>query len=594
MDSLQLAAGFEPPTHDDWLAAVDKVLRGKDFDRTLVRRTADGFDIQPLYGPGEVPARGTVAPPHRPHGRWDIRSAVPTTAADANTMVLNELENGATSLELIGGAGALAALLDGVLLDLAPISLRAGADVFARVDELRRLVEAASEPVAGGSLGFDPLGTLAERGWWDPSLDATWDRVAELAAADAFGPYRLVTASGTAVNGAGASEATEIAWIVASAVDALRALDDRGLDPADAAARIELDATADVDVFLTVAKLRALRRCWATVLGASDAGDAMTSITVRSGQLPLTVVDPWVNLLRGTAATFGAVVGGADTVVISPFDGVANQAGDLGRRLARNTQLLLQDESMIGFVNDPAGGSWFIEDLTERLSERAWELFQQIEAAGGATEYLRSGKLAAAIAPAADRRRERVARRTRPITGVSEFPLLDERRPAVGDPHPAASRPADVAETVDALPRERLAEPFEALRSAAEAAAARPTVWIEAIGPLANHTPRVGFTTNALAAGGIAVAGNSESSATFADSGCSVVIVCGADGDYAEGAETVVADLKSAGAEHVYLAGAPGDLEHRLGAVGIEGFLVLGDDLVAFLTRLHDQLGVAA
>ena len=302
---------------------------------------------------------------------------------------------------------------------------------------------------AAGCLGIDPIGPGA-------SLLAAVEvsrRVVESGSA-----LRTFRAGGATVADAGASEAQEIGFLLASATSCLRALCESGLTVAQAARQIELEVTADVDIFLTTAKLRALRHGWASILRASGADPAgAIHVSAVSSHRTLTVVDPWVNMLRGTAACLGAVLGGADTVTIAPFDGVDSLPGELGRRIARNTQLILQSEAAIGRVQDPAAGSWYVESLTDELAEKGWQIFQRIEAAGGPADALPA--LAQEIGQVAKQRDAAIARRERPITGVSEFPLLGEQRP---DRTPVPQH------REGPLPRRRLAAPFEDLRLAGE------------------------------------------------------------------------------------------------------------------------------
>ncbi len=637
--SLTLAADFPSPTPQDWLDAVDKVLRGKDFDRTLVTTTADGIEIGPLYtsqdcdttgDPAGMPGatrfeRGSTAAP-RPHGRWDVRSVVehPDLAA-ANAMVLAELQSGATSIELhldLGRSGRgvslrstqeLAAVLDGVLFDLAPISLRAGAHAAIAGQWLLDLTESASVTAGGGELGIDPLGTLALTGRLPQGLDRLWDDAGALAArCVATQPsIRATTVSSEAVSAAGASDAEEIAWLLAAGTETLRALVGRSLDPTVAAGQIAFDLTADVDVFGTVAKLRAFRWAWATVLDESGVDTAQPQpirVTARSAWRHLSSVDPWVNLLRGTAAAFGSVIGGADTVIVAPFDQPDSRPGQLGSRMARNTQLLLQDESGLGRVTDPAGGSWFVESLTDRLAEAAWEKFAAIEAHGGATAALLDGTIATTLRATAAARSERVADRRHRLTGVSEFPLLNEQRPEPPTAVPPDDRepvpldgeagPAESTE-IPPLATARLAMPFEQLRAVAAAAPQRPTVWLAAIGPVADHTARTSFAANFFAAGGVATETDdghdtaADLAAAFARSGATVACICGTDNDYERLAGHTALALTEAGATRIYLAGRPGEYESAWRDAGIDQFIAVGSDLVATLTDLHHHLGLS-
>ena len=331
-----------------------------------------------------------------------------------------------------------------------------------------------------------------------------------------------------------------------------------------------------------MAKIRALRHCWATVLETMGQPINTTQIVAISADRWLTQVDPWVNILRGTAATLGAVVGGADAVTLAPFDSATGLPGDLGRRLARNTQLLLQDESGIGRVLDPAGGSWYIESFTDELAAAAWKFFQRIEAAGGPIEAV--DEIGADIAVVAQRRDQQISTRRHPITGVSEFPLLDEQRPEPA-PEPPADTRAPVAEpghvhVETAWPQDRLADPYEELRENAGDA----TVFLANLGPISVHTARATFAANLFAAGGVRAVSDeghqdADSAArAFADSGADIACICSSDDVYGELAAATAAALKQAGARRVYLAGK-GDYD------GVDEYIHLGVDVLDVLTR---------
>lgn len=594
-ENLDLASDYSP-TREQWLAAVDKVLKGKDFDKVLVTTTLDDVRIQPLYTaddvataqdesgfPGFSPLlRGAHVAP-RVDGQWDIRTRIAhPDPSEANRQILQDLASGATSIEVvldlgnwegvsIRSAEDLAAVLDGVVLEAAPIALNAGPHAVVAASWLKGLYDAAgvSGVDVNGDLGVDPVGTLVTLG------EAVVDLDEAVALADSTG-QRVFTASGAPASDAGASEAQEIGYILAVGAHYLRAVGDP--------AQITLEVTADVDVFATVAKIRALRHCWATVLDSFGMAQDSTRIVATSAERWLTEVDPWVNILRGTAATLGAVVGGADTVVLAPFDSATGLPGDLGRRLARNTQLLLQDESGIGRVLDPAGGSWYVEHLTDDLAAAGWKTFQRIEAAGGILEAI--DELGAEIAVTADRRDAQIATRKRPITGVSEFPLLDEQRPEpvpIPDADPRPPVPLDGLTVGTPWPSERLAEAFEDLREANDGA----TVFLANLGPIAVHTARATFAANLFAAGGIRAvsdAGHTDAASAaeaFAASGAEIACICSSDDIYVDLAEATAAALKQAGAKRVYLAGK-GDFP------GVDEYVYLGVnalDVLAEATR---------
>ena len=636
---LSLAADFPAATREQWLALVDKVLKGADFDRKLVSQTYDGIAIQPLYtrdaatasGDGGLPGQGSftrgATVPSATGGSWGIgqRQANPERSA-ANAEILEDLEGGADSLILqldlganpsggiaVGSLDDLDSVLGGVYLELITIVLDAGADAAEAADLLvalwdRRNVAAADRRA---HLALDPLGTLARTGVLPNGLDAALADLARLAtAAGAWPQVRVAEVDTSPYVDAGATEVEELAVMVATGVAYLRALTGAGLALDAAARELSFTVTADTDVFATIAKIRAARRLWAHALAAAgvtgEAGEAaapplsaLTSTRIMSQR------DPWTNMLRTTAACFAAGAAGATSVTVQPFDAALGLPDGLARRVARNTQLILLEESHIGSVLDPAGGSYYVETLTDQFTERAWTRFQEIEAAGGMAAVLADGSEAAAIAAQYERRLANIATRRDPITGVSEFPdiaetLLERATPAgSGAPEPSAGASAT---TVSPLPSIRLAEPFEALRDASDAAAARtgsrPSVFLANLGPVATHTARATFAKNFFEAGGVEAVGADgyespeDLAAAFTASGSKLAVICSSDAVYAERAEAAAVALRAAGCTRLYLAGNPGELRATLENAGVDEFISVGANVLAVLTTAHEALGV--
>ncbi|MBW4716164.1 methylmalonyl-CoA mutase subunit beta [Saccharothrix obliqua] len=577
-----LAAEFPAPDREQWLDLVRGVLRksGADFE-SLVTTTYDGIRVQPLYTADDTapPAGFPGLPPYtrggRPQGRvggWDVRQqhAVPDRAA-----VLTDLENGVTSLWLKDvPADRLADVLTGVHLDLAPVVVDAGADFHAAGRAALRLWGEATGEVRG-NVGADPLGVRARTGA-EPDFAALGDLVD---AARAFPGLRVVVVDGLPFHEAGGSDAEELGASLAAGVTYLRELTALGLSAADAARLLEFRYAATTDQFLTTAKFRAARRLWARVTEVVGTPTPQLQHAVTSPAM-MTRRDPWVNMLRTTVACFGAGLGGADAVTVLPFDHAIGKPDDFARRIARNTQSLLLEESRLASVIDPAGGSWYVERLTDDLARTAWAWFQEIEAAGGlpAAFPLVAERLAATWA----RRSANLADRVDAITGVSEFPDLDER-PVVREPWPAPPG--------GGLPRVRYAQAFEALRDAADAAPVRPAVFLATLGPVATHTARASFAANLFQAGGIATprAGATRDVAdvvaAFRASGTRIACLCGSDEGYAELAAPVADALRAAGAERVLLAG-------RGSAAAVDGHVHAGCPALRVLEDTFDFLGV--
>ncbi|WNF25524.1 methylmalonyl-CoA mutase family protein [Streptomyces sp. C11-1] len=614
-DGLSQAAAFPDPSHDQWQRLVEGVLRksgkevsGSAAEEALSTTLEDGLITRPLYTahdrspdtgfPGFAPfTRGSRAEGNAAGG-WDVRQRhTLTDPARLNEAVLGDLENGVTSLWLtLGGpagvpADALARALDGVYLDLAPIALDAPDDTDAAVGALLALYEerGVAKGQARGTLGVDPLGHEARTGVeGDLTAVVRWARVCGAE----YPGLRALAVDALPYHEAGGSAGEELGLSLATGVAYLRALTEAGMNVEAACGQLEFRYAATADQFLTIAKLRAARRLWARVAEASGApGAGAQRQHAVTSPVMMTRRDPWVNMLRTTLATLGAGVGGADSVTVLPFDHALGLPDAFARRIARNTSTILMEESHLARVIDPAGGSWYVERLTDELAAAAWAFFQETERAGGLPAALRSGMVAERLAATWAARSAKLARRKEPVTGVSEFPMPSERpverEPA---PDPYAGAPGG-------LPRVRRDEAFEALRARSDAhlaaTGARPKVFIAALGPAAAHTARVSFAVNLFGAGGIEavhdpVSVDAETAAgALTASGAGVACLCSSDALYAEQAEQVAGALKSAGAAQVFLAGRPGEY------AGVDSYVFAGCDTVAVLTSVLDRMGVA-
>lgn len=610
---LPLAAEFPPATEADWIAAVRKVvLRGPSadtasddefaaaFTRQLVSRTPDGITIEPLYTADDAPPPAP-APGRPPYTRgtrtvpapWEVRQRVWSSVEGSSAQA--ELESGATGVlvELPDGAGAdtLATALAGVHLEMAPVSIAtpAGNDGVAAAHLLIDRWESAGTSLAerAGTLGGDPIGAWARSGG---ATDLTTGLAALGALAARVGDHpaavRAYVADGTVWHEAGATTAQELAWNVAAAVATLRSLTDSGIPLADAAARTEFRWAADADQFTTIAKLRAARRLWARV--AEVAGLAPEQSAgyhhAEGSRAMLTRYDTWTNALRSTLACFGAGVGGADAVTVWPHDSMVTPGGTAhGRRIARNTQTILQSEAHLWRVLDMAGGAWYVETLTAELAAKAWAEVQRVDGLGGLVAALTEGHVHAALDTVLAERSARIATRRQPLTGLSEFPNLDEPAPPAGDAptHTPIGEPRFAPFTLH-----RLSEGFEAQRARADAHAratgARPRVFLARLGTLAQATARTTFATNLFGAAGIhTVPGEVE------EFSGGVACLCSSDQVYTEHGAAAAAALRQAGATRIYVAGRNIDLP------GVDEELGVGSDALDVLTRALDALGVA-
>ena len=699
---LSLSEDFAPVSYEAWRAAVEAALNGVPFEKKLVSHTYEGIDIQPLYTRQDWPAegdpsgfpglapftRGSTPLDHLRDG-WDIRQehALPDPA-EANRAILTDLERGVTSIllrldaaarngldpddeeaaALAGRDGVMlyglddaATALSGVHLQMAGLALEAGAAAAPAAALLAAYADRQGVARADLRLAFnaDPLAVLARDGQLPVPLGGALRDLADLARwTSRHLPASTSVRVGTApYHHAGATAAQDLGFSMATGILYLRTLTDAGLSLQAATRQIVFSYSVGTNFFLAIAKLRAARKLWARVVEASggDRDAQRMRLHVRTSKRVITTRDPWVNLLRNTVGTFAGAVAGADAITSEPFDKALGLSNDFSRRIARNTQLILQEESHLGRVLDPAGGSWMIESITDELAEKAWQTMQAVEAQGGMAEALTSGWVADQIESAFKPRLYNLAHRKDPITGVSEFPNLAEpplqrempdvdalradacaRRTRADEAGRAAlarlAGAADGEQRIDALIEaaahgasigelagalwpdagEALsiaplaphpyAEPFEALRDASDAYLARtgrrPAVFLANLGPVAHYTARATYAKNFFEAGGFAVIGDrgfaspDAAAEAFAQSDAAIAVICSSDKLYESLVTEAAPKLKAAGARTVLLAGFPGDREDAYREAGVDRFIFIKCNVLHTLRDLLLEEGV--
>jgi methylmalonyl-CoA mutase len=607
--TLPPEADFPPATHDDWRRLVDAVLKGAPFER-LESRTYDDLTIEPLY---ERASDAHAVPGRTPGAAWTLMQRIdhPDPAA-ANAQALDDLRNGAGGLELVF-AGALSAngfgldataekltrALDGVRLD-AGITLDVDLAPFARdvPQRVAEVVKRIADPAkASVRFGYDPITAAAMSGKfplpWSETAPLMARLIRTLAEMGFKGPF--AAGDGRVIHNAGGSEAQELAFALASAVAYLRALEASGLALEAARDALYFRLVADADQFLTMAKFRATRKLWRRIEQACGLAPKPVQVAAETAWRMMTRRDAYVNVLRTTIAVAAAGLGGADSIAVLPHTAPLGLPDALARRIARNLQLVLLEESNLARVADPAAGSGALEALTQQLCDAAWSLFQEIERAGGAWAALESGLIQRDVAAVRAQRQKAVAHRTDVLTGTSQFPDLHEAAPMV-----LAAAPIHPAVTAAAMPQIRLAEPFERLRDASDKllakSGARPRIFLATLGPLAGFTARAAFAKNFFEAGGIETLGHDGDPAVlisrFATSGAALACLCASDKEYELEGAAAAAALKAARAGRIYLAGRPGKNEAALRAAGVQTFIFAGCDVLATLAAAYDILGI--
>jgi methylmalonyl-CoA mutase len=600
MTKLSLARDFPAADEAAWKKLVADALKGAPFE-ALRSRSYDGIEVEPLYA---RPTDASLVPGRAPGAAWEVvqRIDLPDPEA-ANKQILEDLNNGASGLTLVfeGAAGdygyalpatgaAISAALAEIYLDAGiALDLDLGADSQNAAGLVATLVKARGIDPKTVSIrfGFDPLVTGDGAARWKQAAPRFAGHVADLAARGFAGPFAVADAR--PVHAAGGSEVQELAFALAMAVAYLRALEARGIALDDARRFIYFRLAADQDQFLTVAKFRSLRKLWSRVEDACGLEPKPTFVSAETAWRMMTRRDPHGNIVRGTIAALGAAVGGADAVTVLPFSAALGVPDAFARRIARNTQTILIEESNLHRVADPAAGSGAIETLTDQLCGMAWWFFQEIESEGGMAEALASGLIERAVAKVRDMRETNVARRKDALVGTSDFPDLGEEAVKVLDPSRGSARSG-------ALPRMRLAEPFELLRDRSDVYRAkqgnRPKVFLACLGSVADYNARASFARSLFGAGGIDAVEGTGNNLTkgFKESGAALACLCSSDKVYVGEAEGAAKALIEAGARRIYLAGKPKEHE-GLARAGVSTFLHQGCDTLAILNEAYDEIG---
>jgi methylmalonyl-CoA mutase len=610
---LRLAADFAPATHDDWRKLVDGVLNGASFEK-LVGKTADGLTIDPIYprakGAAPIAGRQAAAP-------WLIMQRIDhPDAAEASAQAVHDLENGATGLTLVfaGANGAhgfgLEPTAEAVEKVLGGVFLDAGISIELQVGPQSRMAaihvaeyvkrKGLSPAACDIRFGLDPIGACAVWGSspyaWAEIVPAVTGAVKGLAAMGFKGPFAV--ADGRVIHDAGGSEAQELAFVLATGIAYLRALEGAGVALEDAQGMVYARLSADADEFLTLAKFRALRLLWARIEQACGLAPKPLFVAADTAWRMLTQRDPYVNMLRATMATFSAGLGGANAITVLPHTLALGLPDPFARRVARNTQLVLLEESNLAKVSDPAAGSGGIESLTQQLCEAAWALFQDIEKAGGVFASLEQSLIQPKVAATRAVREQAIARRKDVLTGATEFPNLQEAHVAVLDAKPVVLAPYGEAKyKFDALAPMRLAAPFEALRDRSDQIlrdkGARPKIFLANLGTPADFTARATFAKSFFETGGIEAIdseGFGDPAAlaqAFKASGARLACLCSSDKVYAGHAAAAAKALQAANARHIYLAGRPGEQEAALRAAGVNAFVIAGGDALTVLKEAY-------
>jgi methylmalonyl-CoA mutase len=564
----------------EWESAIARDLKGADYEKRLIWRSEEGLAVKPYYraedlkdlagmdaAPGAFPyRRGT-----RTTGDWQIREEIDAADVEsANRAACAAVNAGAEGIAFSGLLVKRADELDVLLANLDEIPVH-----FERADErlLRLLIEwlGKGKSAARVSTGCDATASV--------------DFAAEVVgcAPEGFVPF---TIHGEAFEEAGATATEEVGFILAAGVDFLSAMQERGVEGERAAAALEFSFAMGSKTFSQIAKLRAFRMVWARVIesfGGTRSG-ARARIAARTSRWNKTVYDPHVNILRATTEAMAAVLGGADSVTVAPFDACYKQPDEESRRLARNTQLLLKHEAWMGRVADAGGGSYFIEALTDFLAREGWKRMQEIGTRGGYRKARAEGLIAKMMGRSMAGREKAVALRRRVLVGTNQF----------ANP---AERALERVEATRMSETKRGAQPYEEMRLRTERHAAltgvTPRVLLAEVGNVKMRTTRSNFAANFFACAGFETVTRRLKKATeIAAAEGDLIVLCSANAEYEAITAELMAKLKELGrTTPVIVAGTPEDTE-KLAAAGVADFVHMRSNPVEVLTKWQERMGI--
>jgi len=705
---LHLTDDFQPHTYEQWCETVEKQLKGAPFAK-LVKKTIEGIDISPMYFqkdldplphknafPGFSPYVRGVSPTGTICRSWLVaQEIVYPDPFVSNESLKNDLKRGQTAINLpldwasknaldpdqksvVGvGTGGLSVTtyndwqtaLKDVPIDQIPIFIQGGDSGIAITSMLMAYAKSCDYQLSNisGWIGIDPLGMLAQTGSLTTSLPVLYDEIAELCrwALTNTPKLKTISVSGLPYHNSGGTAVCETAFMIATAVEYIKAMLSRGLHIDDICQSMTFQFAIGSNFFIEIAKLRSARLVWETIVKAFGGNEISQKMFVhaRTSSYNKTKTDPYVNMLRVTTEAFSAISGGCDSLHVEPFDALLGLPTAFSRRIARNVQIVLRDESHFKHPVDPAGGSWYVEHVTAQLAKKIWEQFQDIEKNGGMLASLKKEQVQNHLKAKADERLKNIASRKTVFVGTNKYPNLTEKTPKVNVPDmkavaksraikvgqfkqtrnsdeliasleqfqtkrkqkesgwfesaiQTAALGASLAEMTHAmrdkseisvqvkpLHLHRLAEPFETLRYRTQEYTRKtgktPAVFLANMGPIPQHKARADFSTSFMQLAAFNILENKgfqdidEAVSAFKASNARIVVICSTDDTYPDIVPELTRQIKGLSPDNIIIvAGYPKDYIDAFKEAGVNDFIHLKSNALAFLENLQKQMGV--
>lgn len=624
---LNLGESFAIPGYDEWLKAVNDTLKGADFDKVMKTKTYEGITLQPIYRKedvaelpftscvaGETPyLRGNDPQRFLDEGWLVAQSYDEPDLAKLNKMLLHDLNNGLNAVNLSIGHGAesrgvrlesladMEKLLEGIDIQAAPLFMQLDVMDGKVYSLLEQYTEKKGYDLAKleAGIGFDPTGEFARKGATELPLEEFWKQVLDNVkwAVDKAPKIRVLSIDGTVYEASGASSTQELAFVLSTAIGLIQGLQYSGFGIDQLAPLFQVKLSLGSNFFMEIAKIRTFRLLWAEMIKAFGGNENSQKIWIhgKTASFNKSVYDSYVNVLRTSTEGFAGVIGGVDSMEIDSFDRLYAAQSEFSSRLARNQQIILKEEAHFSKVIDPAGGCYYIESLCSELANKAWEMMQELEAAGGMVRCLRSGKVHEMIDAIAKERISAVNKRKNVFVGVNMFANPLEETPSKLEEAEVDASNAAVKLEHGALPKTRAMEQLETLRTKISSSNANKKVFMLNMGTIDEYKARTDFAAGFLQVSGYDIespAGfNSVDEAVQAAiaSNAAAYCLCSTDDNYVQLVPEMCSKLKG---KAFILAGYPTDLVPTYKEQGVDIFIHLRADVYETLSQLAAMMEV--
>lgn len=628
MEDNKLFSEFPPVSTEKWEEAIHKDLKGADYDKKLVWKTIEGFNVKPYYRAEDLKGLEYLDsnPAQAPYTRgkrvdnnvWDIRQDIDLegeSVETVNAMAVDAVKRGANALGLsackLADVDGMKALLKNINLEKVKINFMNTKNAVKTLEMFLEVVKANGYDVdkVYGSISYDMYDHALRRGHYRHGEDACYAEAKALVEfQDAHLPhFRVLAVNGRNFSNAGSNIVQELGFTLAAANDLMVHLTDMGLDINIVASNMIFNFAIGSNYFMEIAKIRAARMLWSKIAEQyKPTCPCCFKVFINSttSKWNKSIYDPYVNMLRTTTETMSAVIAGADSVTTDPFDCAYKEADDFGYRIGRNQQLLLKEESYMDKIVDPAAGSYYVENLTNNIAQNAWNEFLAVEKRGGFAKAIAEGYVQDEVEKMAQKRDMDIATRKTVILGTNQYPnLLEKMSDKVeitdnkcGCKSHHQCKCGNEGPTIKVLHEYRGAEPFEHLRMATEKSGYRPKVFLLTYGNLAMRKARSGFATNFFGVAGYQIIDNAgfetaeEGIEAALKANADIVVMCSSDEEYAEIAEKVCNGLKGK-VKSIVLAGYPKDQIDTYKGYGVDEFIHVKTNVLECLTKYNEMFG---